>query len=63
MGMVAAVLLFLSVLDIQPRLFGMTPKDSLLVLELGVLLIGIICSLSILCIAQAQALKRLGVNR
>jgi hypothetical protein len=58
-GVAAASWIVIGVIGGPPRIFGMTPKDSELVVGLGALLIGLVISLLILCVAQARALKAL----
>jgi hypothetical protein len=58
-AVVAACLIVISAIGGTPRIFGMTPRDSLLVIGLGAVLIGLVISLLIVCVAQARALKAL----
>jgi hypothetical protein len=58
-GAFAACLIVISVIGGTPRIFGMTPRDNLLVIGLGAVLIGLVISLLIICVAQARALKAL----
>jgi hypothetical protein len=57
-GGTAATYLVLALLDVHLKLFNLSPKDSFLVVGLGLILVFLVLALLILCLALMRALRR-----
>ena len=54
----SATFLALFILNVRPRLFNLSPKDSFLVAGIGLILLFTVLALLILCLALMGALRR-----